>query len=50
MTTTNEQGSDRRSEILREIQLARKEFKSGQCKPATPGDLLKAILSSGETV
>jgi hypothetical protein len=35
----------RRMEIARDIQRARKEFEAGECKPATPGDLLKDILA-----
>lgn len=35
----------RRSEIVREVRQARKEFQAGRCKPAAPGDILRSILS-----
>ena len=33
----------RRDEIADDIQQAQKEFQDGQCKPATPSDLMKEI-------
>jgi len=35
---------ERREQIFREIAAARREFQAGQCKPTTPGDLMKEIL------
>jgi hypothetical protein len=34
----------RREEIAQEIKAARREFHAGQCRPATPDDLMKEIL------
>jgi len=33
----------RREELAREIQAARKEFAAGECQPFTPGDIIKAL-------
>ncbi len=33
----------RREEIAREIDAARREFQSGQCQPTTPDELMKKI-------
>jgi len=35
----------RREEIAAEIQEARHEYESGACRPSTPEDILKDILS-----
>lgn len=35
----------RRIELAREIQEAQQDFKKGFCKPATPSELMKEILS-----
>jgi hypothetical protein len=35
----------RREELSKEIQDAQKEFQEGRCKPTTPSDLMKEILS-----
>ena len=35
----------RREELAREIQEARREFQAGQCRPKTPAEVLKEILS-----
>ncbi len=35
----------RRDEIFEEIKSARNEFKTGQCSPTTPDELMKEIMS-----
>ena len=35
----------RRAELAKEIQDAQQEFKEGKCKPTTPAELMKEILS-----
>ena len=35
----------RREELAGEIQQAQQEFQSGQCRPVTPAELMKEILS-----
>ena len=35
----------RREELAKEIQEARKEFRAGQTRPATPDELMSEILS-----
>lgn len=35
----------RRTELAKEIQDAQQEFKEGRCKPTTPSELMKEILS-----
>lgn len=35
----------RRAELAKEIKDAQQEFKDGKCKPATPSELMKEILS-----
>ena len=35
----------RRAEIAKDIKDARKEFEGGKCRPVTPGDLMREILS-----
>jgi len=35
----------RRAELSKEVQNAQQEFKEGKCKPATPSELMKEILS-----
>ena len=35
----------RHTELAKEIQDAQQEFKKGKCKPATPSELMKEILS-----
>ena len=35
----------RREELSKEIGDAQKEFQEGKCKPTTPSDLMKEILS-----
>jgi predicted AAA+ superfamily ATPase len=35
----------RRDEIAEEIQEARRDFAAGECRPSTPADILKTILS-----
>ncbi|MEW6607431.1 MAG: hypothetical protein AB1414_08255 [bacterium] len=35
----------RRAELSKEIQDAQQEFKEGKCKPATPSELMKEMLS-----
>jgi len=35
----------RRIEIAKNIQAARKEFQQGHCQPATPQEIMKDILS-----
>lgn len=34
----------RREEIAQEIAAARSEFQAGECRPATPEDIMKEIL------
>lgn len=34
-----------RQRVIAEVKQARKEFKAGQCQPATPDDLLREITS-----
>lgn len=36
---------NRRLELAKEIQNAQQEFKEGSCKPTTPSEILKEILS-----
>lgn len=35
----------RRAELAKDIQEAQKEFEEGSCRPATPGELIREILS-----
>jgi hypothetical protein len=35
----------RRDELARDIQQATEEFEAGRCRPATPEELMKEILS-----
>ncbi len=35
----------RRAELAKEIQNAQQEFQEGSCRPATPSELMKEILS-----
>ncbi|MDI6794256.1 MAG: hypothetical protein QME81_15570 [bacterium] len=35
----------RRAELVKEVQNAQQEFKEGKCKPTTPFELMKEILS-----
>jgi hypothetical protein len=35
----------RRAELAKEIQNAQEEFRQGTCKPATPSELMREILS-----
>ncbi|MCI0360449.1 MAG: hypothetical protein L0211_18385 [Planctomycetaceae bacterium] len=35
----------RRSQIVADVQAAREELKAGACRPTTPDDLLREILS-----
>jgi len=35
----------RRVELAKEIQSAQQEFEEGRCRPATPSELMKKILS-----
>ncbi len=35
----------RRAELLKDIQEAEKEFKDGKCRPASPDELMREILS-----
>jgi hypothetical protein len=35
----------RRAELLKDIQEAEKEFKEGKCRPVTPDELMREILS-----
>ena len=34
-----------RAELVKDIQYAQQEFKEGKCKPVTPSELMKEILS-----
>lgn len=36
---------ERRAELIAAVKEARREFKSGRCRPARPDDILKRILS-----
>jgi hypothetical protein len=35
----------RRAELAREVQAAQKDFAEGRCRPVTPAELMKEILS-----
>lgn len=35
----------RRAELLKDIQEAEKEFQEGKCRPVTPDELMREILS-----
>ena len=35
----------RRTELAKEIQNAQQEYRQGRCRPATPSELMKEILS-----
>ena len=35
----------RRAELLKDIREAEKEFREGKCRPATPDELMREILS-----
>ena len=35
----------RRAELAQDVQAAQKEFTEGHCRPATPAELMKEILS-----
>lgn len=35
----------RRAELVEAVKAARREFKAGKCKPATPAQILKRILA-----
>ena len=35
----------RRAGLVKEVQNAQQEFKEGKCKPTTPSELMKEILS-----
>jgi hypothetical protein len=35
----------RRIELVEAVRLARKEFRQGRCRPATPNQILKRILA-----
>ena len=35
----------RRAELAKEIQNAQQEYRQGRCRPATPSELMKEILS-----
>ena len=35
----------RRAELAKDIQEAEKEFEKGECRPVTPDDLMREILS-----
>jgi hypothetical protein len=35
----------RRSELARAVKEARQEFKAGRCRPATPDEIMKKVLS-----
>jgi hypothetical protein len=38
--------AERRREVLVEsVQQARKEFKSGKCRPATPAEIMRKVLA-----
>jgi hypothetical protein len=35
----------RRAELIKEVQNAEQEYQNGQCRPATPSEIMKEILS-----
>ena len=35
----------RRAELAKAVKEARKEFKAGRCRPASPGEIIKKILA-----
>jgi hypothetical protein len=35
----------RRAELAKAVQEARREFQGGRCRPAMPGDIMKKILA-----
>ena len=35
----------RREELVQDVQQAQQEFQAGQCRPVTPEDLMKEIVS-----
>ena len=35
----------RRQALARSVQEARKEFKSGKCRPATPAEIMRKVLA-----
>ena len=35
----------RRAELVKAVKEARKEFKAGHCRPASPGEIIKKILA-----
>jgi len=35
----------RREEVVKSVKEARKEFRAGHCRPASPGEIVKKILA-----
>ena len=35
----------RRAELVKAVKEARKEFKAGRCRPASPGEIMKKVLA-----